>query len=281
MQDMQEDKIDLRELWQVLAKRKKTIIITTLIMTVSALAYVLLVKPVYEVKSVLELAQINKINIHNTHEIKQKFEFIFEVGLKGKKIDLPIITSISIPKKTESMLVVTAQGYDNESASNKLEEMISAVKALQNTESTNYVNLQKKRITLLQNDINITEQSILNIISKISIYESRLFDIEKKDAALAGIYAIELGKMQAEVNTLRKNKSALSTEKNELLFTISSTNITRTKIVGKIEILEKPVKPKKGLIVVVAFITGLMLSIFLTFFLEFIQSARKEEATNS
>ena len=57
---------------------------------------------------------------------------------------------------------------------------------------------------------------------------------------------------------------------------MSPLKIHKTAIVGNIEELDKPVKPKKTLIVVVAFITGLMLSIFLAFFLEFILSERKE-----
>jgi len=37
------------------------------------------------------------------------------------------------------------------------------------------------------------------------------------------------------------------------------------------------IKPKKMLIVVVAFVSGLILSIFLIFFMEFIKGMRKEE----
>jgi len=274
---IEEDKIDLRELWQVLTKRKTTLLVVTGIITALAIVYVLVTKPTYAVKSVIELAQINNKNIHNTYDIKQKLDFTYEVGLKGKKLELPIIESISIPKKTESLLVVKAHGYDNESATNKIKELITTLKALQNSEITNYVSLQTNRIILIQEDINTTEQSIQNMIDKVALYENRLFDIEKKDAALAGIYAIELGKMQAEINIMRKNRSALNAEKNELIFSISPTNITSTKIVGKIEVLDKPIKPKKTLIVVVAFITGLMLSIFLVFFLEFIQGSKREE----
>ncbi|MEE8588094.1 MAG: GNVR domain-containing protein, partial [Sulfurimonadaceae bacterium] len=53
--------------------------------------------------------------------------------------------------------------------------------------------------------------------------------------------------------------------------------IKRTELVGEVELLDRPIKPKKKLIVVVAFITGLMLSVFLAFFLEFIQGNREEE----
>ena len=54
-------------------------------------------------------------------------------------------------------------------------------------------------------------------------------------------------------------------------------NKIMTKQIGDITISEEAInKPKKALIVTVAFITGFILSIFLVFFIQFIQSIKKE-----
>ena len=54
-------------------------------------------------------------------------------------------------------------------------------------------------------------------------------------------------------------------------------NKIMTKQIGDIKISEEAInKPKKALIVTVAFITGFILSIFLLFFMQFIQSINKE-----
>lgn len=54
-------------------------------------------------------------------------------------------------------------------------------------------------------------------------------------------------------------------------------NKIMTKQIGDIKISEQAInKPKKALIVTVAFITGFILSIFLVFFIQFIQSIKKE-----
>ncbi|MCT7527188.1 Wzz/FepE/Etk N-terminal domain-containing protein [Aliarcobacter cryaerophilus] len=51
----------------------------------------------------------------------------------------------------------------------------------------------------------------------------------------------------------------------------------QTEQIGDIKISEEAInKPKKALIVTVAFITGFILSIFLVFFIQFIQSIKKE-----
>lgn len=52
--------------------------------------------------------------------------------------------------------------------------------------------------------------------------------------------------------------------------------VRMSQVIGGIEVVDIAKQPKKKLIVVVAFITGLILSVFLAFFLEFIQTCRKE-----
>ena len=55
-------------------------------------------------------------------------------------------------------------------------------------------------------------------------------------------------------------------------------NVIMTKQIGDIVIGNEPInKPKKSLIVVVAFVTGFIMSIFLVFFMQFISNMRKEE----
>jgi len=53
-----------------------------------------------------------------------------------------------------------------------------------------------------------------------------------------------------------------------------------TKQIGELKIDDKPINtPKKKLIVVVAFVTGFILSIFLVFFMQFVRSLNIKEET--
>ena len=66
----------------------------------------------------------------------------------------------------------------------------------------------------------------------------------------------------------------ITKHENDTLF---YKNKIMTKQIGDIKISEEAInKPKKALIVTVAFITGFILSIFLLFFIQFIQSIKKE-----
>ncbi|MDK2083883.1 Wzz/FepE/Etk N-terminal domain-containing protein [Aliarcobacter butzleri] len=55
-------------------------------------------------------------------------------------------------------------------------------------------------------------------------------------------------------------------------------SVIMTEQIGEIIISNEPInKPKKSFIIIVAFVTGFILSIFLVFFIEFVRSFKKEE----
>jgi LPS O-antigen subunit length determinant protein (WzzB/FepE family) len=272
---MQEDTIDIKELFNVLKKRKKLVGLLTALFTLLALLYVFMSKPVYEAKAVVELAQINKKPVQDLNDLKQKVEFLYEVNLKGKKIELPLVKSVEMPKKTSNIMIVKTHGYSNETATEKLQEVIDYITTLQNKELDSYGNIQKQRLELVTEDISRNEKLTISATKEIAQYKEKLFNISKQDAALAGIYAIEIGKKQTELNEITTKVYTLKNKKNDLELSVSPLKIQKTTTIGNIETLDKAVKPKKLLITIIAFITGLMLSIFLAFFLEFLQGMKE------
>ena len=277
-QYIEEDTIDIRELFSILTKRKKLIWLITALFTLLALAYVFIAKPVYEVKAVLELAQINKKPVHPVETIKQKIVTVFQVNDKSKKIESPIVSQVSIPKKTENILFIQTQGYNNNSAKEKLQEVISYVSKEQNKELSTYEQIQKKRLVLTNSDIEQNEQFIKKTKNDITHYENKLLNISKQDAALAGIYAIEIGKKETELNLAINKISFLKNKKNDLEFSLSPQKVQKTEIIGEVVVLDKPIKPKKTLIVIVAFVTGFMLAVFLAFILEFLSAGKRDNS---
>ena len=278
-QTVQNEVIDLRELFSILKRRKKLISLVTALITIFAIVYAFFIaKPVYEVKAVMELAQIDKKPVQNITDLKQKVEVIFEVNMKGKKTDFPIISSISLPKKTKNIMIIMAKGYDNSTAQQELQKVISYIISLQDKELDSYTDIHKKRLTLIKEDIDRNEHLSIQSKKDISNYESKFLNISKEDAALAGIYAIEIGKKQTELNNISSKIYNLKNQKNDLELSISPLKIQKAATIGKIEVLDSPIKPKKKLIVIVAFITGLMLSVFLAFFLEFLRGIKEEDS---
>lgn len=275
---IEEDKIDLRELFLVLKQRRILIMLVTLTVTIFAIIYVLIAKPVYEIRSVVEVSLINDKPVQSINDTKQKLDFTYEVGVKDKKTELPVVSEISIPKNTTSLLVIKTQGYSNEDAATLMTKIVDEITTQENEKITIYKDTVKEKLTQVEADIRRNEKTAAELEAKIADYESKFLSISKKDAALAGIYAIEIGKKESELYAMSNRISTLRSQKNDLALSISDLRIQPTKVIGNFEVLDKPIKPKKTLIIVVSIITGLMLSIFLAFFLEFMRSSKEENA---
>ena len=276
-QYIEEDKIDLRELFAILKRRKKLIWGVTVLFTLLALVYVFIAKPVYEVKTMLEVGQIDAKPIDDINNIQQKLAYEYQVNVKGKKIELPRVKAISIPKKSSSILSVIIHGNNNEDAVKYIETVIGKIETDYKEKTDAYTNGQKELIKLTQEDIKENSTSLAKMRKDLDTYSQKIISLKSEDAALAGIYVLQIGQKQTELQNLKKYISELKNKEQELKLSITPLMMKPTHIVGEIETLDKPIKPKKALITIVAFITGLMLSVFLAFFLEFIKEIKKEE----
>ena len=100
------------------------------------------------------------------------------------------------------------------------------------------------------------KKDITTAISELTVKNFELE--EKKDLLLTtSLYKLEENKKIIELSLLPHNYK-------------------NTQIVGEIMTNDFPAKPKKSLIVAVAFVTGFILSIFLVFVIQFIQGTKKE-----
>ena len=125
-------------------------------------------------------------------------------------------------------------------------------------------------IKLTEKEIETNNKNYNNIKKDIKQYSQRIVPLAKEDAALAGIYALQIGQKQTQLIEIQKFISELEQKKQEFKLSIVPPMLKTTHIIGDVETPSGPIKPKKKLIIIVAFITGLMLSVFLAFFLEFL-----------
>ena len=194
---LNEDEIDLRELFKTIWDKRFFIIIFTFIITLISFIYVLLKNPtpVYEGKIYFEMGEMkgetygSKL-IENTNDLASLINITFNENSSFSKEENP---NALLKKDTTKILEITYFGENKDNIKNKLEK--------------------------IKEFIMVRHQKLSNF-----------YDI------------------------------AVQTEQ-----------------IGDIKISEEAInKPKKALIVTVAFITGFILSIFLVFFIQFIQSIKKE-----
>ena len=268
---IEEDEIDLKEIIKTILKYKKFIFIFTLIITLLAGIYAFIKKPIYEIKAYLQIGYIgNSSNSSNNSNSNSKIYLLEPNAVKiyiknnfdkssDENITYPKV-NIDFVKNTNDILNIKIQDFSNKSAISYLHTILTALQNKENKKLTSYIKTVNSQIKILN-------EKIINSKKQIKTLNKNLKYIKDPN-----IYQITLNKINDFQNDIARTKLQI----NDLKAKISPLNITRTNIIGQIQTKNHPIKPKKKLIITVAFITGFILSTFLVFFIEFIKSLKEK-----
>ncbi len=118
---------------------------------------------------------------------------------------------------------------------------------------------------------NIKNVTIRNLPFKMdNILNIKILNLQKETKNINNVATIRKLEYRLKVE-LPNKKVKLFEQIQRYKFQNSKQNVQNSKVIGGYIVKDYPVKPKKKLIIVVAFITGLILSIFIIFFLDFIR----------
>ena len=200
----------------------------------------------------------DKINFHKEklNEYTKAVKEIYQNSNKNN--DTTILTIASIQMVNYQNLILNSE--------NKIEDLKIEIETITNQ---TIVNLQRERA-------NIVDVTIKDLQLKIdNINNVTIVNLQRSKANIENDTLRQLNyKLNMELPSKIQN---LNNEINKLKYSISEQKIQNSKVIGKYIINDYPIKPKKKLIVVVAFVTGLILSIFIAFFLNFIANSREEK----
>ena len=302
---IQEDEIDLRELFKTIWEKKLFLILFTSLVTFSAIIFAYNKTPIYEVKSYIELGFIDNKIIEEPSILEQKLKVVFGIdnNMINNNLKEGIITSISLTKNIKNFLEIKTEAISNEIAIAKNKEVLAYIQNLYNPTIENSKSLINNEILNIEREINFYENEKMNMLNESillnntnldkytkeirELYKSNTSD--KTSSMIASVQiinyqnlilnlqnqinSIEIEKQQIIKNILPKMKASL----DEIKFKLSEQNISNTRLVGDYIVNEYPTKPKKTLIIVVLFVTGFILSIFIIFFMQFVNNFRKEK----
>ena len=308
---IQEDEIDLREIFKSIFERKYFILIFTLMITILAIIYVSMKTPIYEAKAVIEIGSYKTESdevrvVDNLNEFSKKLSTIF-IDLRKDDIEKESeITNISISKGMKNYIEISSQAISNDLALKEIEAVLSFTKDEHGKFLNDIKEKNKIQISNIDNSVKNLQEQIVNIDRKIELYEKNVINLEEQmkfvleslkniNSLDPSIAALKLMEKRDISNDIISNKSQLFDlmikkesisnleinkliERKKILESLTlDYNIKNSDIVGKIQINDYPVKPKKTLVIVVSFVTGFILSIFIIFFMQFIQGLKKEE----
>ncbi|MDN5115232.1 Wzz/FepE/Etk N-terminal domain-containing protein [Aliarcobacter butzleri] len=309
---LQEDEIDLKELFKTIWSYKKFILIFTFIVTVLSIIYVSLKTPTYQVTALVELGSYKTesdqdVIIDNADNLSKKLTTIFidlRKNVENKDFE---ITKIVTVKGMKNFIEISSEASSNTQAIEGLNEVIEHIKSehtklLDDVKEKNEFDLKNISLSIK----NIEDDKLKNIEKKIQLYQQNILNLEEQMVSVTetlknlnkldpSISALKLMEKRDISNAIISNKSNLYDlieekenlinieinkllDRKKILETLSlSHNLKNSEVVGSILVNEHPIKPKKSLIVVVSFVTGFILSIFLVFFIQFVNNIKKEE----
>jgi LPS O-antigen subunit length determinant protein (WzzB/FepE family) len=308
---LQEDEIDLRELFKTIWARRFFVITFTLVVTVLAAVYAYTKTPIYEAKALVEIGEYKlngttKNSIDDAVVLEKKLSTLFVDMEKNLKDKTSEISNIAIVKGLKNFLEIKSEATSNEDAKNEIlkvltfvqgehEKILDDVKKQREMELRNIdlqiSDIKSRTVALIDKKLENNVKTLENLQEQLKLVDENLKKIDTLNPSLAALKLMEKKDITTSINTLTVQNFELESKKDLLLTTslykleenkkivelsLLPHNYKNTEIVGEIMTNDFPAKPKKSLIVAVAFVTGFILSIFLVFVIQFIQGTKKE-----
>lgn len=306
-----EEDIDLKVLWKSILKWKKMIILLTGSITLIAVVYIYMKTPIYEVRALLEIGDYkvdnNRILLDNASQLEKKLTTLYIDMRKNEQNKKFEITAISIPKGLGNFIEIKSEAISNEYAKEGIEKIVfflqkehqqvlDDVKQRRELELTN-INLkikdiQDKTVLLLDKKIELQKNNLEDLRNQLANINDNLKNLQILNPSLAALKLMEKRDISNAIINVTTQIFDMENQKNELLTTriyqleenkkmletlLLPHNYKNTLIVGDVIQQEKPIKPKKFLILVVAFVSGFIVSIFCAFLFDKVVSSKNEE----
>ena len=291
-----EDEINLVDLFLIIWRRRWMIVAITVLVTVAAAGISMVMPRVYAVSTIFEPARdADDKLIENPQSIRENIvsgaydrQLMSELDLTADEIPKYRVT---VPKQTDLVKIVI-ESSEPDMAVKILERLLSYIKK----EIANQLEVKKQ---FLQNELKSAEAEknwfpaqIEKQERLISVTQQVISDLEKnrkklrsessEDSMATLLYLNEIQNKQVFLSGLYEKVSKLKAKDEQAAAAIRDLKLKLSTLKGGVvrklpEVSDKPIKPKKTLIVALAFVLGLMGSVMLVFFAEFLSKVREQQ----
>jgi len=288
---IQQDEIDLIDIMRILWKRRKLIVFGTLLLTIFAAVVSLLLPKVYEVSTIFEPGK-------NGDESYVMPPEMLKESILGEAYDYRIRQELNIPfdeypkvkvmiPKGTPILKVSIETKKPEVALNILNNMVKHI----NDETIQRLDFEKSNI---ENQIKATRIKNKAVEEKIELTQKQLDETNKKIKSLESnklkalstsvegsmhvlLYSNEIQNQQIYINNLQEKLKNIEEEARGADIRIDSLQLQLSRLTGMkflkpVTVSEKPVKPKKILIVTLTFISSLLAMTVISIVLHYIEN---------
>jgi uncharacterized protein involved in exopolysaccharide biosynthesis len=240
-----EDEISLRDLWEIIAKRKWLVFLSTVVCLGLAAAYVSLATKVYESRAMVQIGKVAGQPLDNGPQLASRLMNRYTpVNTEQAKKQMPKLYAATPDKADGSILTLEAQGRSPQEAQQYLQGVIQRLLAEDQQRYQQIVGTRQAQLTQLQAQYQGMSTSLNTKSGKGQVDSTStllLLEQFRRTDALTSIQA-SISKME---NALAPN----------------NTNPTAQTLSPRYDPI--PVAPRRGLILVLAGLGGLILGVFL------------------
>ena len=260
--------VSLLDLWFILIKRKKILFVSLLAVVLLVGAMTFFMKPVYESRAVIQVAQIGKDSqfieppASLVWRLKEKYRVDDESEGRRK---LPYVESVSVDKRNaaaEDVIIITSHANSAAEARDFLNGIVQHLLQEHRSVFDKALKERKKQFDELVRQIDSTQAQNAALSERIRMLTSQI-------PSVAAVLTLEKTRIMAELPDLLQRRG-------ELEFALSSVKSRATRVIRKPTLPVKPVKPRIGLYMVLSVLLGLVLGVFAVFFSEVLSKARQE-----
>jgi hypothetical protein len=211
---VEEDEIDLRELWKIIYNKKLFIIIFTSIITVVAIVWALTRMPIYEVKSNVQIGFIgeNLVAVPATLVKTANLVFNVEDKIDTKKEFISEVSSISANKKLENFIEIKTQAISNEEALKKNKEVVKYIESKHKSKIDQFIINNNNNIKTIKVKINNLENLETKNLKR-QIEQLKTQKIVKIDEKIKKIKNQDIKNIQRQIELLKTQKIVKIDEK--------------------------------------------------------------------
>lgn len=309
-----EDEIDLKEILLTISKYKKVIGLITFSVTLFAIVFVFLKTPIYEVRALIEIGDYkadddsnNRILLENASQLEKKLTTLFIDMKKDEKNKEFEISSISITKGLGNFLEIKSEAFSNKNAKDGIEKIVFFIQkehqkilddvkerrefALKNI-NLQIKDIQDKTVFLLDKKIELQKNNLEDLRNQLASINENLKNLQVLNPSLAALKLMEKRDISNSIINVTTQLFDMENQKNQLLTTtiykleenkkmietlLLPHNYKNTLVIGDIIQQTKPIKPKKSLIILIAFVSGFIVSIFFVFLFDRVISSKNEK----
>ena len=240
-----EDEISLRDLWEIIAKRKWLVLLSTVVCLGLAAVYVSLTTTVYESRAMVQIGKVAGQPLDNGLQLASRLMNQYTlVNTEQAKKQMPKLYAVTPDKADGSILTLEAQGRSPQEAQQYLQGVIQRLLAEGQKRYQQIVGAREAQLTQLQAQYQSMRTSL---------------DTKRGKGQVDSTSALLLLEQFRRTDALTAVQASIANLENAL----APNNTSPMSVTLSPRYDPIPVAPKRGLILVLAGLAGLVLGVFL------------------